>query len=360
MGLRRSNGSGTVYKKKDRARRKPYCAVVTLNLDSITGRQTRKTLGYFATQKEAWAALNAYNNDPKFYMAKDITFGEVWDMMIAQKENMGVSSAANYNMTKNRCDHIWNRPIQDVKLIHLQDIVDSSGLSAASKRQIKVTLNAVFTLAFENDFVLKNYAELIKLPALGQSDKHKPLSTEDMHILWQHTDDEMVQMALVYCYTGARPIELLQMKVDNVNLKEKYMVGGVKTAAGKDRHIPIADCIYPFVSEFYKKNAFSRGYLFPVTASSSLRYRIKQMINKYGLENHIPHDFRHTFITLADNYQVNELVVKMIVGHSRGRDITQGVYTHKTHQQLLDAVNALPYGTEMSMISQNLVGAIKA
>lgn len=345
--MKRANGTGSVSKKTDKKRRKPYYARVTIGTNQVTGKPIRKYIGSFEKATEAWAAIEEYNSNPQQFLAKDITFGKMWDLMIKQKENLGVSSAANYNMTKNRCDHIWDTPIQDLKLIHLQDIVDSSGLSPASKRQIKVTLNAVFSLAYSNDYIQKNYAELIQLPTLEKSNIHKPFTSEEMQILWQHTDDDVACMLLCYCYTGARPIELMEMRVENVHLKERYMVGGVKTAAGKDRKIPIADCIYPFIKRWHDAKRFQGGFLFPINASSTMRYQMSRLLPNLGIGPHKAHDGRHTFITMASNYEINEVLVKRIVGHSQGRNVTQDVYTHKTQDQLLRAVNSLPFGPEM-------------
>lgn len=355
--MKRANGTGSVYKKSDKKRRKPYFAMVTVGFNPETGRQVRKSLGSFEKAKEAWTAIEEYNKGPALYLAKDITFGQMWDIMIKQKTNLGISSAANYNMTKNRCQHIWAVPLQDIRLVHLQDIVDNSGLSPASKRQIKVTLNAVFSLAYSNDYIQKNYAELIKLPALGQSTLHAPFTTQEMQTLWSHTDDETVRMILAYCYTGARPIELMGITIENTNLKERYMIGGVKTEAGRNRHIPIADCIYPFIKEWYESRAFNGRLLFPITTYSSLKYRLKKTLDSLGIGTHRAHDGRHTFVTMASNYQIDEVSIKRIVGHSRGRNVTQDVYTHKTQEQLLQAVNALPWGRNMTMSPGEKVGA---
>lgn len=129
------------------------------------------------------------------------------------------------------------------------------------------------------------------------------------------------------------------------------MVGGVKTEAGKNRKIPIANCIYPFIKAWYSKNAFSK-YLFPINSASTFRYKLNQIVEIYGLEEHKPHNGHHTFITLASNYGIDEILVKLIVGHSNSRNITQDVYTHKTQSQLLEAVNLLPYGTNMTQLSK--------
>ena len=56
MAMKRANGSGTVYKMKHKQLRKPYRAVVTYGYDA-NGKAIRKSIGTFATQKEAYTAL---------------------------------------------------------------------------------------------------------------------------------------------------------------------------------------------------------------------------------------------------------------------------------------------------------------
>ena len=55
-------------------------------------------------------------------------------------------------------------------------------------------------------------------------------------------------------YTGLRPTELLEIQTENVHLDEKYMVGGMKTEAVKDRIIPLNDKIIPLVKNRYDAN----------------------------------------------------------------------------------------------------------
>lgn len=70
--------------------------------------------------------------------------------------------------------------------------------------------------------------------------------------------------------------------------------------------------------------------------------------------NHAPHDGRYTFSSLADQVSMNETCRKIIMGHALSNkngtafktggtsDVTQDVYTEKTLEQLLEAVNKLP------------------
>ena len=59
-------------------------------------------------------------------------------------------------------------------------------------------------------------------------------------------------------------------------------------------------------------------------------------MEKLKLE-HLPHDGRHTFSTIADNY-IDLDMKKRIMGHAI-KDITQGIYTHKTAVDLVEGVN---------------------
>lgn len=57
--------------------------------------------------------------------------------------------------------------------------------------------------------------------------------------------------------------------------------------------------------------------------------------------NHLFHDTRHTFISQAQRYRLNEFCLKRIVGHS-GHGVTQNVYTHVEVPELLREINKIP------------------
>ena len=171
----------------------------------------------------------------------------------------------------------------------------------------------------------------------------RPFTPEELQILWQNSDDFTVKIALILCYTGLRPIELLKMKNSDVHLAEKYMRGGVKTAAGKNRVIPIAEKILPFISEMYNpQNEF-------LITQSGKPIKYQNFLQKNWRKNeilkslpakHLPHDGRHTCATLMDDAEVPLKIRQLILGHS-SKDITNRVYTHKTIQQLIDAINRI-------------------
>lgn len=56
-------------------------------------------------------------------------------------------------------------------------------------------------------------------------------------------------------------------------------------------------------------------------------------IMKFLDMSHKPHDTRHTFVTLAKRYGMNEYILKMIVGH-KINDLTENTYTHRKDEEI--------------------------
>lgn len=133
---------------------------------------------------------------------------------------------------------------------------------------------------------------------------------------------------------------MLKIKIEDIHLQERYMVGGLKTKAGKGRVIPINDKVYPFISKRYNKN---NNFLIehndkPVSYTLYTKY-FNQLMQSLDM-SHLPHDGRHTFASIANTAGVNSVSVKLIMGHS-SQDITERIYTHKAIEELLAAVNML-------------------
>lgn len=266
--------------------------------------------------------------------------------MIADKERKGIDvKKGGYSTAQAKLTSIWNKPIQEIKLVHLQAIIDeNSHLSRSSIAIILKGLNGAFESAIKNDIIVKNYAALLELKPAEKSDIHKPFTEAEIQTIWEHAHLDIAKLLLMYIYSGMRPIELLSIKLDNVHMDKRYVIGGVKTKAGKDRLIPIADCVMPFYREIYAKASVSKSdTLIPQGYTSKyLGKPIKRFCKEIGISDHLPHDTRHTFVTLASNYGMDRYVLKAIVGHTQSKDITADVYTHKTIEQYIEEVNKIP------------------
>lgn len=192
--MKRANGIGPVYKMKHKPLCKPYRAVVTIGYDE-NGKCKRKTIGYYAKSKDAWDALSEYGIYLEKFETKKVLFSECCRWMIADKERKGIDTKkGGYSTAQAKITSIW-KPIQEIKLVHLQAIIDeNSHLSRSSIGVIVKGLNGAFEAAIKNDVIIKNYAALLELKPVEKSNIHKPFTEEKIQIIWQHADDKIAKL----------------------------------------------------------------------------------------------------------------------------------------------------------------------
>ncbi len=350
--MKRANGTGAIVKRRDTKRRKPYSVYIDSGRDDF-GKRIRTCLGSFTTHREAQDALDRYNAGTYIKPSNETTLKEVWQLYKEDKEALtGRPLNANYQSVWKLyiAPRLANEPVANIKTMHMQTCINQCE-SRVSQKFIKSIFSGLFRYATSNDLAIKDYAAALQVQQVETSTLHKAFTTEELRWLWQNTDKDVVKIILIQTYTGMRKGELQGMMTDNVHLKERYMIGGEKTAAGRNRHIPIAECILPLVRHFYTISKFShyQYLIMPDTDRNILSTHGKANIDalyRNNFSGHCSHDSRHTFITMCSNYGQPESVVKKIVGHA-GSNITDSIYTHKTTQQLLDVVNSLPFGSEM-------------
>lgn len=359
MALKRSNGSGSVYKMRHKKLRKPFRAVITTGWTD-EGKPIRKTLGTYASQKEAYEALALFSNDPTALEKKRvITVEQCFQWYFEEAERMGLSVGRIevINAVKKMMKPILPMDITALRTAHVQPYFDNFTYSKSYQEVIKSTLIKTCNIAIKNEVISKNYMrDIIISKKAAPIKRATPFTQEDIYKLWMYQDDLTVRIILIYIYTGVRLNELLNMKVDDIHLKERYMVGGSKTDAGRDRIIPIAECIAPFIQELYATAKFKRSICLMdgIIGQDGYRRKLTEICERLGMDRRKPHDTRHTFITLCSDYSIPEIIIKNIVGHSTQNNITQGVYTHKTIDQYIDAVNKLPFGDSLQKVEQRL------
>lgn len=363
--MRRPNGAGSVFKMKHKKLRKPYRAMVVIGW-APTGKAIRKSIGTFATSKEAFAALDSYITNPltaKDFENEKVTFLQCWEWGKAEKIRRGTSpqSIAYYEKILPRLSPLFDKPIKSLKFQQLQAVMDlnAKDLSPTTLSSLKIIIHSAFKAAIKQEIIDKNFAALIVIPTAKQSTIHQPLSPAEISTLWENVNskDEKIaknaKLALIYIYTGMRPIELYKIELENVFISDRYMIGGVKTQAGKNRVIPLADCILPFILELYTSSKFARSKtLLNVNSAPKHPTTIVNILERIlKINHHRPHDFRHTFVTLSKNVGIDDFTIKKIVGHSTSKDITD-IYTHKERAQLIAAVNKLPFSDGLKALER--------
>lgn len=336
------NGFGTVYKLNGK-RRKPFIARKTIGWDD-NGKQTYKTIGYYATRKEALAALSDYNTNPYNIDSSSITFAELFDKWKETKYNDISRSAINgYNAAFDTSSSLHNVRFVDIKTVHLQNIINTCGKGYGTLRKIKSLYSQMYRYAMQNDIVSKDYSAYIELGKKNDANTRKPFTEKEINKLFAVENSiEFVDTILIMIYSGLRIGELLLIKPDDVDLENRTIRGGIKTDAGKNRLVPINHKIYPFVR---KRVEEANEYLIVNSKGQKMKYDnyyrekwipIMEMLNM----KHKPHDARHTFATLMSNAEANPVSIKKLIGHS-SYSTTEKIYTHKDVEELRKAIELI-------------------
>lgn len=220
------------------------------------------------------------------------------------------------------------RPFAEIKSDDLQTAMNSVGerLSRSSAALVKTLYNQMYDYAAANDICDKDYASFVKMKTEDDTEHGIPFTDQELKILWQHKSDEIVEFLLIMCYSGYRISAYLTL---DVNLEENYFYGGIKTAAGKGRIVPIHSGILPLV-----RHRMERQDRLLTCSPDAFRPDMYEKLKSLGIDKHTPHDCRHTFSSLCEKYKVNENDRKRMLGHSFGNDITNRVYGHRTLEDL--------------------------
>lgn len=338
--MRNANGFGSIHclDKTGKKRRKPWAVRITTGWEN--GVQQRRYLGYYKTQREALLALAEYHKGGIDLDMNNITLNDVFDMWIKRVENKGVSISVLriHNMAKVRFGNLGAMKIKEIKRHHLEKWLEGIDLKPNSKSKLRSTLNQVFSYALDNDIILKNYATNLELNEKAEK-VGKVFTTTEIETLWKHKDDKYVQQYLIMIYTGMRIGEMLAIKRDDINFEDSYIIGGLKTKAGKNRVIPIHKQIMPLILNQLGDNKYlvqSKTQLKPVSYTTLKRHYEK--VNALLGEEHTPHDCRKTGVSLMHTNGIPMEVIRVIVGHS-GKGVTEQVYLYKEPTELVDYIN---------------------
>ena len=343
--MRLPSGYGGIVRLKGN-RRKPYQVRLTKGFTD-EGKQIYMYLGYYARRGEALEALAEYNSSPYDITRETITFAEVYKKWSNEHfKKVSSSSIERYsNAYRKYCKSLYKMRFKDIRLTHLQAVIDNCGMAHPTRASIK-TLFAVLTrFAMKNDIVDKDYAQYVDVGQREGKINRKPFTQEEIDKLFKYVDTfDYLDTILIMIYSGLRVGEMLDLRIENIHLEERYMVGGSKTEAGKNRIIPINKKIEPFIRKYYEKNKDKEFLIInslgrPMGYSNYRREKFDNIMEKLKME-HKPHDARHTFASLMDSAGANKLCIKRIIGHS-SQDITEDIYTHKTLEELIEAIDLI-------------------
>ena len=324
--MKNPNGYGTVTKLSGN-RRKPWIVK-----EGISGRQ--KPIGYTATKEEGMILLAQYNNDPWDIEADKITLQELFDLWEEKRAiKLGTSNRSSLKSAYKHCSKLGKVKCKQIKSYQMQDCIDSCGCGYSTQGAIKNLWGHLDRFALELDIISKRCSDLLTSDPIPETTK-EIFTDEEVSRLWENQKFPWVDSVLFFLYTGFRISEMIDLRTETVNLQEWTLTGGTKTAAGKNRLIPIHSKIQSIVQKRFEQS--KGGYLFEYNGKklNQTQYREFWAAIMEALKmNHTPHECRHTFRSRLDSAGANKVCIDRLMGH-KSKGTGERVYTHKNIEEL--------------------------
>lgn len=345
--MRNPNGYGSVYKLSGK-RRRPFAVRLTSGWTD-EGKQKYQYLAYYKTRKEALVALAEYNKHPFDIDGAKISFCDIYKKWSDEKyPNFSPSNIHGYTAAYKFCSSIDDMLFKDLRKKHLQNVIDTCNRGYPTRSRIKILFSQLYKFSMENDIVDKDYSKFVEVGENIKKNPRKPFSAEEIKKLWNtvnKTQDKYVMIILMMIYSGVRISELLNLKKENLYLEDRYFdIISAKTESGV-RKVPIAMKTLCFF-EYWMQHTPDSEYLISNKRNLQMRYNPflfenwKPLMGQFKMQ-HKPHDTRHTTISLMAQANVNQTIIKQIVGHKGAQSLTERVYTHLDVETLLKAVDAI-------------------
>lgn len=324
--MKNPNGYGTVTKLSGN-RRKPYIVK-----EGISGRQ--KPIGYAATREEGLIMLANYNNDPWDIETDKITFQELYELWLEKRAvKLGASNRSSLKSAYKHCSKLNKLKYKQIKSYQMQDCIDCCGCGYSTQGAIKNLFGHLDRFAMELDIISKCCSDLLTSEPIPETSK-EIFTDEEVSRLWENQNSPWTDSVLFFLYTGFRISEMIELKVSAIDFKAGTMQGGTKTAAGKNRIVPIHSKIQSIVQK--RAGQSKSGYLFEYNGKklNQTQYRAlwAEIMGKLEMQ-HTPHECRHTFRSRLDSAGANKVCIDRIMGH-KSKGTGERVYTHKNIEEL--------------------------
>lgn len=234
---------------------------------------------------------------------------------------------------------LYDKPFASINTVDMQTVIDKCDQGYSTLQRIKSLYNQMYTYAMMIDLTDKDYSAYVRVNKPDDNQPGVPFMEDELAKLWANQDDETVEMLLIMCYSGYRIEAYHDLQV---HLDEMYFLGGVKTAAGKDRVVPIHSAIQHLVRWRLDRDG---GLL--LTKNDTFRQHMYRVLDHLGIEKHTPHDCRKTFSTLCERYDVRENDRKRMMGHKFKGDITNDRYSYRTVDELRTEIEKIKAVTNL-------------
>ena len=217
-------------------------------------------------------------------------------------------------------------------------------LKPATVNKELATLKIIFNHFIKADILLKNPVSKVKF-LKEDNNNYVVLTQEEEKLYLMAASQPLQDVAILMLECGCRPGEIYNLKKDDINLGQSYlMIQEGKTKAAR-RRIPLSDrAIKVLISRL---NNADNDYLFsggrggkskskPIVKLNNAHYGTR---DRSGVRKFRIYDLRHTFASRMAMAGVDLVTLAALLGHSRIEMVMR--YAHPVEEHKIDAIKKL-------------------
>lgn len=324
---KRANGTGSVIRKPGN-RSKPWEA-----------QKAGIYVGAYATKYEAEQALLRLADLP-ISETLNLTFQQVYTKWLPEhSRTITKKGVEGYATAYKHCGSLHPKIFRKLRASDFQSVIvemEEKGLSHASCAKVMQLFGQLSGWAIREEICHTDYSRFVQLAP--QQGKEKKVFTPEQISAIQNSPLPAAKIALILIATGCRPNELFSVKT--AACESNCFISGSKTAAGKNRIIPVAAIGISAYSQLLEaaNNAGMQklidAYPGNRTYANYQKRDWKELMDSLGIQNMTPYSCRHTFTTLAVQAGVKPEILQRILGHA-DYNTTATIYTHLDKSAIL-------------------------
>jgi len=367
MTMARSNGEGSVYKRKSDGR------WIASFVEVVDGQRKRRVI-YAESSEEAHRklrqALGRIDQGLPGLDSSDTfqTIAETWRRTVARTSGLSFKSQQTYAdvLRLHVYPVIGSERLKDLKPSRISAVLvrmDDAGLSKAYQHQAHKAMSKVFQAAMADGLIASNPVRAVKAPRGGHKPKVVPSRDQVVAMIEAAPDARLRAFVAVLGYTGCRISEAMGIEWSDVN-DERIVIRNGK--GDKSRAVPMTPTLAEILREWRKQQAAERlraiwwdtehDYVLSSDCGTywdphNARKRFKPITDGVASDDPAkarpaicpgatPHSLRHATATLLLEEGVPMKVVSELLGHSSTR-ITEDTYSHVTARLVAEAGAAI-------------------
>lgn len=325
--MKRGNGQGTAIKTG-----KTWRAVIQ---HYENGMRYQKTKRGFKTKRAAleWCAVNSS------WAATDaaISFADVYkEWSAAHYPTLSKKRVTMYTHVYEVSKSLHVMRFKDIGVRHFQAVINQQKNTNAVRKVFRQVYSMMSDYAIRAGYITTNYAKMCELPPETKPIKNAFTTAEIAKIekLYATTKDFAAGAALIMIYTGMRYGEISTIQPQNIHLDDGYLIGGIKTDAGKRGEILLIEHVRPMVADILlPENRIGK------ISAERFRYYFNKMQDSIGIDRHTIHECRHTTATILASLGVHPSVITDIMRHSSYSQTMD--YTHTSREDKLSSLGKM-------------------